>query len=267
MPRLLCLWAECPGNRWTADWLCPTLVRTVWWGFPRRKLNSDSPLVDGIHCATGWLTQTYLGWIRQGQWNAAGWLAEQGNEHNLNWKPWRTDLVAVAGRGRCLVPVYIESSGTLNGNYCCFPQLPRASAGILRNLGHKCFLQYPFHFIVYQSFLHSTLCNLSYYRPPKSDCEVTDKCCEGNVDIYGRVVLKWRNGVWCGGSVHDFVMAVDEILGCEVWGSHSGVTEDLFLWGVALRGLVDPEADGTTILRSAISYTPKVTAYHLRRPI
>ena len=58
---------------------------------------------------------------------------------------------------------------------------------------------------------------------------MTDKCCEGNVDIYGRVVLKWRNGVWCGGSVHDFVMAVDEILGCEVWGSHSGVTEDLFL--------------------------------------
>jgi hypothetical protein len=34
--------------------------------------------------------------------------------------------------------------------------------------------------------------------------------------------------VWCSGCVHEFVMAVDEILRREVWGSHSVVAEDLF---------------------------------------
>ena len=60
-------------------------------------------------------------------------------------------------------------------------------------------------------------------------------------------------------------MAVDEILVREVWGSHCVVAEDLFLWGVALRVLVGPEADRTIILRNVVSYTPNVTASHLMR--
>jgi hypothetical protein len=60
-------------------------------------------------------------------------------------------------------------------------------------------------------------------------------------------------------------MAVDEILEREVCSSHSVVAEDLFLWGVALRVLVDPEADRTIILRNVVSYTPNVTASHLMR--
>jgi hypothetical protein len=41
----------------------------------------------------------------------------------------------------------------------------------------------------------------------------------------------WCSGsvVWCSGSVLEFVMAVDEFLGREVWGSHDVVAEDLFL--------------------------------------
>ena len=35
--------------------------------------------------------------------------------------------------------------------------------------------------------------------------------------------------MWCSDIVHEFVMAVDEILERYVWGSHSVVAEDLFL--------------------------------------